>query len=1333
MPSFLDQIIGPTRPAPTGRSFLDDILEDEAPDPEYGWGDTIISGGLRVVPSVVGSLGGGAAGAAAGGVGAVPGAVAGGAAGGALGEWLAQQYEQYRGLRDETSLGAIGAEAILGAVPLGKSATLARAGLKGAGMAAGGTALHRYMEEGELPELDELALSGGVGAVFGAGAEGLARRLANRSTPLVDDGTRAYQEFTPEDIARRTATMPPTAEPRVTEFTPEEIAARQAAVPRSRGEQFLDELLDDEYRYEDAQPRLAARDPNAFGAGIFPERPVSAEPTSPFGPNIYDEADVVARTGPMELPTGQPRYDPQLIDPIELKDPYAGPAAGRGFADYAATEPAILREAAIDAADSQRGFEAPIPERMLPPPPEPARWEDASPRAATPAEQALRWLVPSRTLKGPGISELSEQTAREAAEQPSPLQRLFGEQRGELSGELTSTLAGGGVGALAGGAIGDTPEERIGGAVAGGVAGAAGAGALARFMRRPRVDPSTIVHAERPLPATGEPIPPIRGAETPTGRFIIENDHKVFEFEPDNRLPRATKLPESQRDDYGLGNFPEESRGAIGDVLDTFSREEIEAARGGRQSMERTEALARRMQLDVEKGVAPGKNLTRPGHMAFAKAFESTAMRAKQLGLKARADGLTDREQAELLMLDQANKSLGLSYLGLRSEAGGTLNVYRHLKRLMPGELRLITEMIDRGRLHKDMANLANLYADLPNDPVAAFEKLREVEAARRTISDKITSYYTANILSGFKTQLRNLFGNASRLASRLPTKVAAGAFEGFINRGGRPREVYTREVTHELQGAFAGFDRAWRDGLETLKLGFSRQGLENEGLEDLTSLYIPRPEFKGGGKNPLNYPGRLMAGVDRFFRQLNSSMELYSRTYATARREAERQSLDGAAFNDFVARRVAELRMNPSIELRRQVARAAERGVYQEDPGVVANSLTSLTRKWPAARFVMPFIGTVSNIMKQGIEHSPFGFFMSRARQSNDLRERAIARGEALFGTAALAPIAYLAATGRLSGAGPSDPSKRAALYESGWRPHSIRVPGGFIGDSVAQALGATRSDDGDYWVSYTLAQPIAVQAAIVANGFEAWEEAGSKDSGSTESIISSTIARAGKSALDQSFLSGVGDLIDALNDPSAADKFFGRLAQGFIPLSGLARNVTQTVDRTVRDPEGIIEHVEANVPGLSTLVDPRLTRFGEDVEREGTSALWAPEAEPVQHDWINDELSRLGVNVGMPSERLQAPTALGGQKIAMSDEDALELRRFRGRSVRANLSAVMGAPGYESLPDYVRADLLRRAVRDASGDASDAARMAHLLQRPDFIRLLAEPVENVSAASYR
>ena len=108
----------------------------------------------------------------------------------------------------------------------------------------------------------------------------------------------------------------------------------------------------------------------------------------------------------------------------------------------------------------------------------------------------------------------------------------------------------------------------------------------------------------------------------------------------------------------------------------------------------------------------------------------------------------------------------------------------------------------------------------------------------------------------------------------------------------------------------------------------------------------------------------------------------------------------------------------------------------------------------------------------------------------------------------------------------------------ESGWRPNSVKV--------------------GDKWVSYSLFQPASVQAAVIANAFEAWQAAGAKQQ-DAPSIAAAVMARSLDSFLDQSFLAGLFDLVQAVSrgdiNTESGERLIGRMAHSFTTLAGVAR----------------------------------------------------------------------------------------------------------------------------------------------------------------------------------
>jgi hypothetical protein len=214
----------------------------------------------------------------------------------------------------------------------------------------------------------------------------------------------------------------------------------------------------------------------------------------------------------------------------------------------------------------------------------------------------------------------------------------------------------------------------------------------------------------------------------------------------------------------------------------------------------------------------------------------------------------------------------------------------------------------------------------------------------------------------------------------------------------------------------------------------------------------------------------------------------------------------------------------------------------------------------------------------------------------------------------------------------------------------------------------------------------------SIIANGYESWQADGGTPK-AAEDIAAQTIARSMNSFLDQSFLSGLFDVIEALKDPErSASRVAGRMASSLIPLSGAVRTAQQAMDPMVRQPRSITETVKAGVPRLSEEVPARLSRFGEDVRREGRPLRRAADPFNVstQHrDPVADELDRLLIPLAVPSDNLKLPHGR-----ALTKAEANELRRTKGQRIREALSKTIDQPGYRLMTDEQRRRMLERRI---------------------------------------
>ena len=723
--------------------------------------------------------------------------------------------------------------------------------------------------------------------------------------------------------------------------------------------------------------------------------------------------------------------------------------------------------------------------------------------------------------------------------------------------------------------------------------------------------------------------------------------------------------------------------------------------RRGRIDTETLGKFANMVTINASRVLPKGTALNAEQITAYARGLQQTTRKVNRLSAIINS-GVENADSSTNLLTLQAARAeqdvLAASLTGARAEAGRALAAFNFYQGVLDtADQNLIAKVVDGPGMRGQAQRIARELAKLPEDPMLRYRWLQKQKQS--SIMDKVRSYYYANILSGVKTHERNFFGNVANIASTLVVHpMAAGIDAATSAVTGSPRTIRVDEIPAQALGAFAGLERGIRDFAFTLKEGVSPDALSRSlHTGELGKLDIPRVEFTGGLANPFNLPGRFLDASDTLFRSVAKNMELYGLASTAAKNEG----LTGQAFID----RVATLRLattREGIALRDQAHLFARRTVFQEDPGEMVKGIQGLARLFPPLTFLMPFIKTPANILRQGIEFSPLGALMPAVRQGG--RAGAQAQARVAAGTAAAGVLAYLASTGRLSGRGPRSTAERNALYEKGWEPNSVKI--------------------GDTWVSYQLFQPVSVQAAIIANVYEALKEAKADDA-TMATGLSDAIGRSINSFLNQSFLSGLFDFVEAIQGGGSFSRVAGRTASGFVPLVSLQRQIAQGMDPVIRQPRTMEQTVLTSIPGLSKSVPPRLTRFGEEVVRPGgpVKRMLDPfNLSTEVDDPVANELSRLGVSISVPSGRLTMPVELqdrtGLEKFPLSDAQMTQFRQAQGRAVRRQLERVMQSPEYRSMSDVGRERLIRSARTRVAGAVREQARRQLLLgaRTPDM-----------------
>lgn len=805
-----------------------------------------------------------------------------------------------------------------------------------------------------------------------------------------------------------------------------------------------------------------------------------------------------------------------------------------------------------------------------------------------------------------------------------------------------------------------------GAAALGGVLGSGAGAAEAKLLRprasvvpdAPRPDAPTLPDAPtiRPEPAVTDTPQVVSAADTPPR---VQTDVPSVEAPPRQapdatppaldedavRTARPTASPEAERaaraanqpgipprariaeDDLVtekmVARFPEEQRD---DLLDVITRNKgFEQQRRGVQPNARTEALAQHISMDLTEKLRPGTILNAEETLHLANTLAGVNDRIQTLAQKVAdnaAGGVTDEwDNFALAQARNDQAVLIASYLGTRAEQGRALQSHRIMAQILrSGDLEGLRKMFQAHPGLRDIEGFAEEFLKRGTD-IEKMQFVRDTLSQKMTLGDKALAVYYANILSGVKTHLRNLFGTGANIAFREASMAPALAFDVARSKiTGAPRTIFARELPHRVAGAWQGLRKGLHDAAFVLRHGFTR--------ENVSMFDTPRVELAGGAANPFNLPGRLLEAEDQLMYRMVYEAQLAGRLYAQGRAHAAKAGATGTRADEMVGQFVADGILNPPKQVAEAAAEAARQALFREDPGQFVQWLLGKKNAGAmgkAVSFIVPFVKVPANILRQSIENTLPGMVTAQGRRTLAAggREAAELVGRATTGTAALGLLATWVAQGRVSGAGPSDPNARAALMETGWKPYSVQIPG--VG-----------------WVDYNLiAQPVAIPLAMLANAWESY--VANEGEVAIDDIAVQTVLSLGSTMLDQSFLSGVADFNAAMTNPEQyAKNWAARTAQGFVPMSGLSRNIAQTIDPVVRDvtdPSLVrqtVKGIQSVIPGVSDTLPARLDRFGRPVVRTGGRAagmLPVTVDEGPRQDPVISGLQALGItSIGLP-----------------------------------------------------------------------------------------------------
>lgn len=556
-----------------------------------------------------------------------------------------------------------------------------------------------------------------------------------------------------------------------------------------------------------------------------------------------------------------------------------------------------------------------------------------------------------------------------------------------------------------------------------------------------------------------------------------------------------------------------------------------------------------------------------------------------------------------------------------------------------------------------------------------------EKELTRATKSgwfERHNEFWINSILSSFRTQAVNLVGNTTKLLVQPAELILGGVLEGNMKAAGTGLRTY-RYMLSNFSESVTMAKKAFATGeamldphhsvLDTRRGAPGRLAASGEGEQTFLANTLNNQQNAissmgfdvDKGQHPIwagvidllggtiNLPAKFLITFDEFFKQMN----FRSRAMAQLAGDA---AADGTARNSEDLARTLRDGMSEivtqndrisngaqfsgkelseqSYRLAQDARQYAEESTWTQDlrPGSLARWVQDGAQAHPVLQLVVPFVRTPTNIILDSVQHTPGLHYLSKTfreqLQSADPLIRSQARGKLAMGTGVSMTALALAGNGLITGSGPKDFRQRQTLETTGWRPNSIAVP---------QADGSTK------YISYSRLEPFGAVLGMFADYAETGAQMKENDQQTAAGAIFLSLTR---NLTSKTFLFGLTDAMDAITSGDAEEigRWFDRRAASYLP------NVVNDFnnDPYLRETQGVLEAVQARVPGWSQNLAPRRNYLGEAITAPPGYLPWAEGSavangiSPVGlstsvNDPVKKELGRLGRAFTAPSPRIE------------------------------------------------------------------------------------------------
>lgn len=579
------------------------------------------------------------------------------------------------------------------------------------------------------------------------------------------------------------------------------------------------------------------------------------------------------------------------------------------------------------------------------------------------------------------------------------------------------------------------------------------------------------------------------------------------------------------------------------------------------------------------------------------------------------------------------------------------------------------------------------------------------VDSEKKGFFDWLQSYFVNGLISGPATHGTYMVGNELLALFKATAETGAQALVSHLRDAPEAERARLGEITQQLYGMFRGARYGWQSAWDAFKANETIR-LPGEKIAAGT------PFNKGVIPNPAGIPiGTVLEGPSRVVTALHSFTRVQGYTTSISRQAYRIAAGEGLTGNRLAAR-IYQLTQDPTEEMMAEaVGEANENAMMRRAPyQSITNAIQQITNagiRFPdiplpgdhalplgtlrPLKFIDPFVSISMNVIDSSIvRRTPVGLLSPQIR--DDLMGRNggaafdKAAGRMLAGTAFYVLAGSLAAAGLATGAGPSAPDEAALKRMTGWQPYSIK-----IGDM--------------YFATHRL----GVIGMGLGVGADLYDTAHALSTEDGAKIASMAVHAFAQNILDESFMRGPSELIQALDDSDRYGAGFVRsFISSFVPFSVGDAQIARAIDPYTRQTRTTMDSILAKIPWASEELMPRRDIWGEPIPNYSSPVpgLLAIYESRINNDPVNAALQRLQFFPAMPERKIRG--------VELTEPQYDDYARIGGRMAKMQLDRIVPAPGFSQLPDAAQHEIISRTI---SG-AREAARSLIMMQNPGIIQ---------------